>query len=133
IEFDNGFSQLMNNNGFAVQEKNGVYLVSRLDYFTGKQEGNQQQKSGPYWVSVKDSLVTIDVTNAPLDRLLPDMIRQLNSDVVFYNTLSGNITLRATSIELSKALNMLLRNTNYTYREAEGLYFIGEKTNKALS
>jgi len=133
IEFDNGFTQLMNNNGFAVQRKNGIYVVSRLDYFVGTPGTSQTQKSGPYWVSVKDSLVTIDVTNAPLDRILPDMIRQLNSDVVFYNTLSGNVTVRATGISMVRALNMLLCSTNYTYRESDGLYFIGEKTNKALA
>ena len=33
VEFDNGFSQLLNNNGFAVQKRNGIYLVSRLEYF----------------------------------------------------------------------------------------------------
>src|SRR5437867_150282 len=133
IEFDNGFTQLMNNNGFAVQKKNGIYIVSRLDYFVGKQEATQQQRSGPYWVSVKDSLVTLDVTNTPLERVLPDIVRQLNSDVVFYNTLAGSVTVRATGISLVKALDMLLRNTNYSYRESDGLYFVGEKANKALS
>ena len=133
LEFDVGFTQLMNNNGFAVQKKQGIYLVSRQDYFVGGGQGNQSQSGGPYWVSVKDSLVTVDVTNAPLDRVIPDMIRQLNTDVVFYNPLSGNITLRATNIPLSRALTTLLRNTNYSYRQSDGLYFIGEKTNKALS
>jgi type IV pilus assembly protein PilQ len=27
---------------------------------------------------------------------------------------------------------MILRNTNFSYRESEGIYFVGEKTNKAL-
>jgi type IV pilus assembly protein PilQ len=133
IEFDNGFTQLMNNNGFAVQKKNGIYVVSRLDYYVGTQGVSQPQKSGPYWVSVKDSLVTIDVTNAPVDRVLTDILRQLNTDVVFYNSLTGNITVRATNVSLDKALDMILRNTTYTYRISEGLYFVGEKTNKALT
>ncbi|MBI1806238.1 MAG: hypothetical protein HYR76_04200 [Ignavibacteria bacterium] len=136
IDFELGFTQLMNNNGFAVQKKNGIFIVNRLDYFVGSQGqgGSQpQQRSGPYWVSVKDSLVSIDVTNAPLDRVLPDIIRQLNTDVVFYNTLTGNITARATNITLARAVDLILRNTNFTYRESEGLYYVGEKTNKALT
>lgn len=132
IEFDIGFTQLMNNNGFAVQKRNGIYVVSRLEYYVGTQGNATPQKSGPYWVSVKDSLVTIDVTNAPIERVLTDMIRQLNTDLVMYSQLTGNVTARATTLSLPKALDMILRNTAYTYRESEGVYFVGEKTNKAL-
>lgn len=132
IDFDLGFTQLMNNNGFAVQKKSGIYIVSRLDHYVGTQGTATPQKSGPYWIAVKDSLVTLDVTNAPLDRILPDMIRQLNTDVVFYNQLSGNVTARATQVPLERALDLLLRNTSFTYKTSDGVYFVGEKANKAL-
>jgi type IV pilus assembly protein PilQ len=133
IDFDQGFTHLMNNNGFAVQLKGGVYIVSRQEYFVGTQGKAESTPTGPYWVSVQDSLVTMDVTNAPLDRILPDIVRQLNRDVVFYNSVTGVVSARATNISLERALDLLLRNTNFTYRESDGLYFIGEKTNKALS
>lgn len=133
IEFENGFTQLLNNNGFAVQKKNGVFIVSRMDYFVGTQSGNQQKPTGPYWVSVKDSLVSLDVTNAPLDRVVSDIVKQCNSDVVFYNSLSGTLSIRATNIPFSKALDLMLKNTNFTYRESEGTYFIGERANKSLA
>lgn len=132
INFDIGFTQLMNNNGFAVQKKNDIYMVSRLEYFVGTQGTATPQKSGPYWVSVKDSFVTVDVTNAPLERLLSDIVRQLNTDLVVYNQLSGTVTVRATNVPLPRALDMILRNTNFTYRESDGVYFVGEKANKAL-
>ncbi|MEP0823639.1 MAG: hypothetical protein HRF44_12400 [Ignavibacterium sp.] len=131
VEFDIGFTQILNNNGFAVQQKNGIYIVSRLDYFVGSQ-GEQKAQAGPYWISVKDSLVSLDVTNAAIERVLSDMIRQLNTDVVFYNAVQGSVTARATSIPLPRAMDLILRNTNYGYRLSEGIYFVGEKTNKAL-
>jgi len=131
-DFDQGFTQLMNSNGFAVQKKNNIYAVSRLDFFVGKDAPGGGQKSSPYWVSVKDSLVTLDVTNAPINRVISDMIRQLNNDVVFYNDLTGTVTVRATSILLGEALDLVLRSSNYTYRETNGVYFVGERTNKAL-
>jgi len=133
IEFDIGFTQLLNNNGFAVQKKNGIYAVSRLDYFVGQQAQGGSTKAGPYWVSVHDSLVSIDVTNAPLDRVLNDIGRQLNTDIVFYNQVTGSITARATNVQLAHALDLFLRNTNLTYRLSEGIYFIGEKTNKTMT
>ena len=132
IDFDLGFTQLMNNKGFAVQKKSGIYIVSRLEQYVGPQGSNTQLKSGPYWVAVKDSLVTLDVTNAPLNRVIPDIIRQLSTDVVFYNQLSGNVTVRATQVPLDRALDLLLRNTNYTYKASDGIYFVGEKSNKTL-
>jgi len=133
IDFEIGFTQLLNNNGFAVQKKNGVYIVSRLDYFVGQQTQGGAQKAGPYWISVHDSLVSVDVTNAPLDRVLNDIGRQLNTDMVFYSQVTGNITARATDIPLEHALNLFLRNTNFTYRISDGMYFIGEKINKAMT
>ncbi len=134
IDFDLGFTQLMNNNGFAVQKKNGVYTICRLDYFVGSQ-GSQQsgQKAGPYWISVHDSLVTIDVTNAPLDRVLSDIGRQLNTDVIFYSQVTGSVTARATNISVERAFSLLLRNTTFTYRQSEDMYFIGEKSNKTMT
>lgn len=132
IDFDQGFTQLLNNNGFAVQKRNGIYVVSRLDYYVGTQGTATAQKSGPYWVSVKDSLVTLDVTNAPLERVLHDMIRQLNTDVVFLNPVGGSVTARATSVNLARALDLILRSTNFGFRESEGIFFVGEKSNKAL-
>jgi type IV pilus assembly protein PilQ len=132
IEFDLGFTQLMNNNGFAVQKKNNIYIISKLEYFVGNQTGPQARKAGPYWISVKDSLVNIDVTNAPLERVITDMTRQLNTDVVFYNDVTGTVTARATNVVLSKALDFIFRNTNFTYRFADGMYFVGEKSNKAM-
>jgi type IV pilus assembly protein PilQ len=136
VNFDIGFTQLMNNNGFAVQKRNNIYVVSRLDYYVGTPQGNQsqnQQRAGMYWVSVKDSVVTLDVTNAPLDRLLSDITRQLNTDIVYYNTISGAVTARATNVSLEKALDLIMRNTNFTYRVNDGIFFVGEKTNKALT
>ena len=134
IDFDLGFTQLMNNNGFAVQKKNGVYTVCRLDYFVGSQGGQKgDQKAGPYWISVHDSLVTIDVTNAPLDRVLMDIGRQLNTDVIFYNQVTGSVTARATNIPIERALSLLLRNTTFTYRQSDDMYFIGEKSNKTMT
>ena len=45
IDFDIGFTQLMNNNGFAVEKREGVYLVSQLNYFVGN--GTQSKQPAP--------------------------------------------------------------------------------------
>ena len=133
IDFDIGFVQLMNNNGFAVQKKSDLYVVTQIETYMGPQGQNMMsQRSGPYWVSVKDSFVTVDVTNAPLDRVISDALRQVNADIVFYGQVAGAVTVRATNIPLDRMLDIVLRNTNYAYKQSDGVYFIGEKTNKAL-
>lgn len=133
IEFEVGFTQLMNLNGFAVQKKNNIYVVSRSEYFVGgNAAAGQSQRTSPYWVSVADSLVTLDVTNAPLERVLQDVTRQLNRDVVFYNAVTGSVTARATSVTVEKALDLILRNTNFTYRFMEGTVVVGEKSNRSV-
>ncbi len=132
IDFDVGFTQLMNNNGFSVRKKDEMYVVDRIDDYAGASAKNGQQRSGPYWVSVKDSVVSIDVTNAPLERVISDVMRQVDGDVVYYGTVTGTVTARAGNIPLARMLDILLRNTSYTYKESDGVYFVGEKTNKAL-
>jgi type IV pilus assembly protein PilQ len=131
IDFDIGFTQLLNNNGFAVQKKDGVYLVSLLNYFVGN--GQQGKTSGPYWISVKDSLVTIDVSSAPVARVISDVIHQTNADVIFYDDVPGSITARVTDVSLTDALNLLLANTKSTYRISDGKYFIGDKADRTMT
>lgn len=134
INFDVGFTQIMNNNGFAVEKRDGIYIVSRLQYYVGgKGEKGGGQNTGPYWISAKDSLVTIDVTNAPIERVLSDLIHQTNSDAIFYNDVPGDITARVSNVSLTDALNYLLLNTNDTYRVSGGKYFIGERSDKTMT
>ncbi len=131
IDFDIGFTQIMNNNGFAVEKRQGVYLVSQLNYFVGN--GTQPKVSGPYWISVEDSLVTIDVTEAPLQRIISDLTHQVNADAVFYDPVPGTITARITNVSLRQAIDILLVNTKSTYRNSDGKYFVGDKTDKTMN
>lgn len=134
INFDVGFTQIMNNNGFAVEKRDGIYVVSRLKYYVGgKGKKGVGQNSGPYWISARDSLVTIDVTNAPIERVLSDLIHQTNSDAIFYNDVPGDITARVSNVSLADALNLLLMNTKDTYRVSGGKYFIGERSDKTMT
>ncbi len=131
VDFDLGFTQLMNNNGFSVRKKDEMYIVDRIDDYSGGGK-NGSQRAGPYWVSVKDSAVSIDVTNAPLERVLSDIMRQVDRDIVYYGTVAGTVTARAGNIPLARIFDILLRNTKYAYKESDGVYFIGDKTDKAL-
>jgi type IV pilus assembly protein PilQ len=134
INFDVGFTQIMNNNGFAVEKRDGIYIVSRLQYYVKGEEGKKSPvNSGPYWVSAKDSLVTIDVTDAPIERVISDLVHQTNSDAIFYNDVPGEITARVTNVSMTEALNLLLMNTKATYRISNGKYFVGDKTDKTLA
>lgn len=134
ISFDVGFTQIMNNNGFAVEKRDGIYIVSQLQYYV-KGEGGKSNpaNSGPYWISAKDSLVTIDVTNAPVERVISDLVHQTNSDAIFYNEVPGDITARVTNVSMTEALDLLLMNTKATYRISNGKYFIGDKTDKTMT
>lgn len=134
INFDIGFTQIMNNNGFAVEKRDGIYIVSHLQYYVAGEKGAASSgNAGPYWISAKDSLVTLDVTNAPLERVISDLVHQTNSDAIFYNEVSGTITARVSNVPLTKALNLLLMNTKATYRISDGKYFIGSRDDKTMS
>ncbi len=134
VNFEIGFTQIMNNNGFAVEKRDGIYIVSQLQHYVkGEGDKNNHAGSGPYWITAKDSLVTIDVTNAPVERVISDLVHETNSDAIFYDHVPGDITARVTNVPITQALDLLLLNTKATYRISHGKYFIGDKTDKTMT
>jgi type IV pilus assembly protein PilQ len=73
------------------------------------------------------NLLSADANNAPID----DMIRQASSELgknfVLYTELKGNISIHVSDVSYESFLGMLLKNTEYSYREDEGVYLIGDR------
>jgi len=116
-------------NQVQARERNGIYYLQRMDQETGP--AGQVNRAG-YWLEIRDSLITIDVQKASIDRLIRDAAQQLNLSVFYYSDLTGTITARASRLTFNGLLSFLLRNTTFTYKREDGIYFIGDRSTKSL-
>ena len=119
-------------NSVQVFERNNIFYLRRIDFSGDAQSGQQSGKPKGYWMEVNDSLVSIDVQGAPIDRLIKDAAQQLNISVFYYSDIAGSITAKASRMNYDQFLFFLLRGTNFTYKKEDKIYFLGDKSNKSL-
>jgi len=128
INFETGVRNLLQLNGFYLTEKDSIYYVSRSDYFSAipSSGGNN------YWVSAQENNITIHVKNAPLNRVIDDLAIQLELQIVKLAEPNSNVTIKCSNVPLEIALYYLFKGSNYTYKEENNTYVIGEKADKTL-
>ena len=126
IPFEKGLSVLLSSNGFTVRQKDGVYLVDR-EYRAGSSEGNKNQRR-PFWIDVKDSLITLEVTDGDLNEVVMEAANQLGVDIFVLSPMTGKVHAQCKQLPFDDILDYLFKGTNYTYRKDGAIYLIGEKT-----
>ncbi len=117
-----GIKTLLNNNGFSLRERDGIYYVDRM--------GMEEESGGrgaALWVQVEDGLVSLDVVNAPIVHVLRELGIQSEANLVTYQTPEGDITARFNGLKLEEALNYLFKGSEVTYRRQGEVYVIGNK------
>ncbi|MFA8344333.1 MAG: hypothetical protein ACEPO8_15270 [Rhodothermaceae bacterium] len=131
IKHDKGLKNILLNNGFYFKKKDSIYFISRAEYFaTGKKK--QSGRNGNYWVQAESNLLTIDVKDVQLSRILDDITNQLNLQIIKLANPDSKITIKCNSIPLDKALYYLFKGTKFTFKKEDDTYIIGEGTNKNL-
>ncbi len=124
VPFEQGLHTLLTSNGFSLRKKDEVYWVSRDGLSPG---GDGQTPRSGFWISVKDSLVILDVTEADLNRVVRELATQMGMEVFIYGALSGTVNAQCSNLPFEKVLDYLFKGTNYTFRREGSVYFIGDK------
>lgn len=122
VPFDAGLRMLLQTNGFALREQDGMYVVDRAGF-----EAAGEGSARAFWVQVADSVVSFDVVGARIADVLREIGAQLDVNLVTYQEPEGQITAKVRGLTLEAALGYLLRSTNVTYRREGDVYFIGGK------
>jgi type IV pilus assembly protein PilQ len=122
IEFEKGLNALMNSNGFMVKKIEGIYHLDRIAVTPGAPAPRRI-----YSINFKDSLLTIDVTNANLNELVREIATQCNLDIFIYGNLEGQVSAKCKYLSVDDALNNIFKGTKYTFRKEKTVYFIGAK------
>jgi type IV pilus assembly protein PilQ len=83
-------------------------------------------------LSITNGLITLDATAAPIGDLVYSVSDQLGKQYYLYTELKGNTTLNIKDATYEDFLNNVLRNTDYTFRRNDSVYFIGDRTIEGL-
>jgi len=134
---DNALHTLFAVNGYALREKDGVYIVDNVPFESA--DGKQSVTNGAIgngktmWVNARDSLVSLDVAGADVGHVLREMFTQAEHDLIVYDDVKGEITARCSNIEFERAVGLILRGTKFTYRREREVYVIGGATLQGIS
>jgi len=131
--FEFGLQKLLENNGYILDRQKGIYIIRpELNQFAAN-EGVPVRSRGNYYLNVEDSLVTIDVQNAPINELLQEAARRMNKNVFIYGTIEGTISARVENLDFISFLNFIFQGSEVTYKIQDDIYLIGNKSVKGLS
>lgn len=131
VELVTGLKNILQNNGFYFTVKDSIFYIARSDYFSSM-ENSEQSKRGSYWVSAQNGKVTLNIVQTNLDKVLTDIANQMNLQIVKLTVPNCNVTVRCNDISLNRALSLLFRGTEFTFKEEKGAYVIGNRAARGV-
>lgn len=123
-----GLSNFLAYNGFLLSKRDSILFVSSgplPDDIVSPQLKN-------YFVFLREDRVSIDVINAPLDRIINDVFKQSSFQFVKLAKPTGEVTLKFSDIPLELALYFIFRGSEFTYKFENGIWLVGAKSSKIL-
>ncbi len=131
IELVTGLKNILQNNGYYISLQDSIFYISRSSYYSSLESSNDISNR-PYWVSIQNGKVTIDVIDAELGRIINDLSNQLGLQIIKLAEPSATVNVKCKEVTISSAFEYLFKGTEYTYRHEDGIYIIGEKNAKSL-
>jgi len=128
VEFENGLNIILNNNGFSLREKDGVYIIDRLGF-----SRDEQGAGANFWVAMENGLVNLDVVNAPVTDVLREIGYQSDVSMITYGLPNTTITAKANNLSIDQALTYIFRGTQFTFRKEGEMYIVGDKNTSGIA
>lgn len=125
VPFEPGLQALLTSNGFAVRKKDEIYFIERNHAANNGANSNTPQSGA--WVTVSDSLITLDVMDVDLNWVVRELSTQMGKEVFIYGALAGKVNAQCSALAFDQVLDYVFKGTNYTYRREGKVYFIGDK------
>lgn len=130
IPFTLAMETILQNNGFAMRERDGIYMIDRANRSLAKgNSGGGQQ----FWINVNEGLISLDVTDASITDLIREIAYQTDVNLVTYSLPDGSITAKTSELSLEETFAYLFRGTNVTYRREDDIYVIGDKRTSGIA
>lgn len=119
VPLEPALEALMSANGYLLTERDGIYYVDR------PQETNSVRRAASYDVRCDSGLITLEVRQADLQRLVEDIVQKCNLPTVLYGSLAGTVTVKGIGVATDDLLTVVLRGTEYSFKKEDGVYQFG--------
>ncbi len=124
LPINEAIQTLLQHNGLAVKDRDGVMFVSRSRLASsGNKQGYKQQSV----IVNSDNSISLDLQDAKIGDVLQEITDQSSIPIITYLDIPGTVTVKTEKLDLNTTLSLLLRNTNATYRREGKIFFIGDK------
>lgn len=80
----------------------------------------------------KEKLISSDASNASILDLVRSASREMNKNYFLYSDIKGTISTHVSDIGYDNFLSALFQGTDYTFRQENGIYLIGERKLEGL-
>ena len=127
IEFEKGLKALLNSSGFTLSEIDGIYHVDMIQGEVGP-----TRKSMRYSIECGGDSISIDVRNIPLEDILATLSDECGLRIISHGQIEGNITANYQERSVDRVLASILKGTSYSFKEVNGVYYIGDKSSQDL-
>jgi type IV pilus assembly protein PilQ len=129
VPFEQGLTQLFQANGLAVRKHGEVYHVEKDRLEIAETSGKPGRV---FRVDVQDSLISFDVADADLNRLIMECANQTGASLFMLTPPTGKVTARCGGLTFENMLNIVFKGTEFTYRKDGGIYYIGQSKDNAF-
>lgn len=127
VDLHKAVNIIFSSNGFDVSVKDNIYYIAEQTWGDDKKSGTKGRKKRMNIQVSKDLKVTLEVTNAPLDDLVRNIVLESKLNIVVYEKITGTISAKCDSTPIDDILRFLLQNTKFTFWKDKNIYFIGSR------
>lgn len=127
VPLEKALNTLLTSNGFKLSSADGIYYVGIM-----KSEGAESGRASRFSISCENSLVTLNVSNAPLSDVISAIGDKCGASFFIRGKIDGRVSAAFTAMPLDNTLASLLRNTSYTFKHENDVYFIGDKNSEDM-
>lgn len=83
-------------------------------------------------ILVKDSLISLDVTNYSVLEIINQVSAQLGINYILFSDVTGSTTAKVKRVRFTEMLSFLFQGTPYTFKEKKGIYLIGQRNQEGF-
>lgn len=120
---------LLQANDYLVHESDGIYTV---DLPTPEQAKKRQLASRRFNVSLEDGTYNVQLSGVDLQTAVNALVDLADVSLVRQKEISGSVSAAFQAKTLDQALSAILRGSDYTFKEVDGLYVIGASSETEL-
>lgn len=127
MAFEKALKVLLPANGFSYRKVDQVIYVGRE---AGDQPGRTRSRN--LYVACDDGLVTLEASGVGLADVVAMISSECGISILVQTTLDGTTTAQFQKKPVEDALTYLLMNSAYTFKETDGVLFVGSRESQDL-